>query len=240
MLVALRNDSPTFAQPGLRGYCPECGDAVIAKCGEIVIWHWAHIPGERRCALASETMWHLEWKKFALDHGCQVEKVVVPGFRADIVTPAGKIIELQNQGLSPEDVRARENAYKGRLSWVVRVTDEQEDRVHTGRRLADGSIGIWYKRGPKWLTTIRAPLYLDIGGELYWTKVGLVPKETKWGTSMRMLGRRRHANTYLVFDITEPDPHLFCKPHHSHFCPCVKPHLYADDPARAAEWSPTP
>jgi hypothetical protein len=240
MLIALVNDTPTLARPGTHGHCPECGDPTIAKCGELVIWHWAHIPGERNCALAAETMWHLNWKQWALNQGCQVEQVVVPGFRADIVTPKGRIIELQNQGLSPETVRDREHAYRGRMSWIVHVKEDQEGRLYDGRQLADGSIGLWYKRGPKWLTTIRAPLYLDIAGNLHRIKIGLVPKETEWGTSMRMLGRRWPVDTHSVFDLPEIVRHAYCSAHSSHFCPCVKPHLYADDPARAAEWSHTP
>src|SRR4029450_10582789 len=30
------------AQRGLSGKCPLCDDAMIAKCGEVGVWQWAH------------------------------------------------------------------------------------------------------------------------------------------------------------------------------------------------------
>ena len=36
------------AQPGLSGKCPFCGDAMIAKCGQVRVWHWSH-RGTRKC-----------------------------------------------------------------------------------------------------------------------------------------------------------------------------------------------
>jgi class 3 adenylate cyclase len=36
------------AQPGLSGKCPVFGDAMIAKCGNYRVWHWAH-RGTRTC-----------------------------------------------------------------------------------------------------------------------------------------------------------------------------------------------
>src|SRR4051812_12757131 len=51
------------AQPGLSGICEGCTAAMIAKCGTLKVWHWAH-----RSAVVcdhwweSETAWHRGWK----------------------------------------------------------------------------------------------------------------------------------------------------------------------------------
>lgn len=51
------------AQPGLSGKCPFCGDAMIAKCGQVRDRHWSH-RGTRKCDpwWEPETEWHRAWK----------------------------------------------------------------------------------------------------------------------------------------------------------------------------------
>ena len=51
------------AQPGLSAECPACDDAMIAKCGEHRVWHWAH-RGAHTCEpwWEPETEWHRDWK----------------------------------------------------------------------------------------------------------------------------------------------------------------------------------
>ena len=52
------------ATPGSRGTCPGCGSEVLAKCGEIKSWHWAHA-ADAQCDPwhHGETDWHLAWKR---------------------------------------------------------------------------------------------------------------------------------------------------------------------------------
>ncbi len=233
MLTAIQEGRSTLATPGAVGAtCPGCGVRVIAKCGEIVTWHWAHDSGST-CAYAHESEWHLGWKKWAYDHGCDVEKVI-GSHRADIVTPEGRVIELQSAGLEPAQIRDREDTYEDMI-WIARVTEEQEERVRIGKDLNGGGKGFWYKRGPKWLASTSKPLHLHLPSlrDLWRVRVNLVDKETQWGTSQRMLGRAWPARREDVLQIRERI--LFCEEHSSHFCPCVCPSIY--DERTAAMWA---
>src|SRR6476469_5444493 len=51
------------AQPDLSGKCPDCAGEVIARCGDVRVWHWAHWR-TRDCDRWSEpeTEWHRAWK----------------------------------------------------------------------------------------------------------------------------------------------------------------------------------
>ena len=66
MKFALVNGQRQEARPNLSGKCPNpnCDRPMVAKCGEVKIWHWAH-QGSRPCGdpgWENETEWHLKWK----------------------------------------------------------------------------------------------------------------------------------------------------------------------------------
>ncbi len=232
MLIAIHDGISQLASPGTRGTCPGCGARVIAKCGEIMTWHWAHDVGST-CAYAQESEWHREWKRWAYDRGCEIEKVI-GDHRADIVTPTGRVVELQSAGLEPAQIRARESHYKNMI-WIARVTEDQHDRIHIGKDLNGGGKGFWYKRGPKWLASTKLPLYLHLERDdaLWNVRVRLIDKESQWGTSQRLLGRAWPAQRSAICEI--PVGGRFCAKHSSHFCPCVAAHLY--DSEKAALWT---
>lgn len=107
------------ARPGLAAVCPNCGEPVVAKCGEIVAHHWAH-RGNLDCDpwAEHESYWHFMWK--ACVDPANVE-VLYKGHRADIMH-RGYVIELQHSTISPADIREREQAY-GRMIWLFDGTD---------------------------------------------------------------------------------------------------------------------
>ena len=109
------------------GFCPECGQYVKAHRGEIVTPHFAHESGVDCDTWAEhETEWHRAWKQFvSVDN---VERAVV-GHRADIVLDDGTVVELQHSGISPEEIRERENAY-GKMIWLFDGTDIDEERLY--------------------------------------------------------------------------------------------------------------
>src|SRR5262245_8008532 len=94
------------AQPGLAGECPFCRDAMIAKCGEVRVWHWAHW-GTRTCDRwwEPETEWHRAWKNH-FPVGWQ-EKIHTSedGEKhfADVKTESGLVIEFQNSHLHRDE-----------------------------------------------------------------------------------------------------------------------------------------
>ena len=106
------------AQPGLSATCPSCRAAVIAKCGEHRVWHWAH-RGVRVCDpwWEPETEWHRAWKnEFPADwqetvHFAQSGEKHV----ADVKTQSGMVLEFQHSFLKAEERAARESFY--RFGW---------------------------------------------------------------------------------------------------------------------------
>jgi competence protein CoiA len=109
------------AEPGLSATCPYCSSAVIAKCGDLRRWHWAH-RSERDCDhwWESETDWHRDWKNEfppgwqEIIHNAQDDEKHV----ADVKTETGMVIEFQHSPLKPEERMSRE-AFYGKMVWVV-------------------------------------------------------------------------------------------------------------------------
>lgn len=106
-------------EPSGRGACPFCKSDVIAKCGEIKTWHWAHKSlitcdpwGE------PEGDWHYGWKLLA---GLDDTEITIEKngrrHRADIVKD-GLVIELQHSPLPTQEVREREEFYE-KMIWVL-------------------------------------------------------------------------------------------------------------------------
>lgn len=221
------------ATPNTRASCPECGQRVIAKCGPILTWHWAHWSlGD--CSNQGETEWHREWKAWAYENGCQIEHKIVEGFRADVVTPNGRVVELQSKALPVETTRERESAYLGRLTWLIKV---EEDRIVFGKHLNNGGRGFRWKNGPKRLSFCKAPLVLHliredgVGVELF-AIAKMALREGFYSDAERLIGWGRFVDAESLFEIRRQ--HRFCAKHHSFFCPCVASHLYTE--REAALW----
>ncbi len=101
-----------------QGTCYFCEQKMVAKCGEIVAWHWAHSP-RRRCDpwWETETEWHRKWKNYFPER-CQLDEETGEKHIADIKTDRGVIIELQHSSIKPGELRSREQFYDSMI-WVV-------------------------------------------------------------------------------------------------------------------------
>jgi competence protein CoiA len=129
MRFALVNGERQEPQPKLKGECPCCGKPMIARCGPVRVWHWAHKAGSQ-CDpwWENESEWHRGWKAlFPLDWQ-EVVHHAEDGERhiADVKTAAGCVLEFQYSYIKRDEVRSREAFYR-RLEWVV----------HGGRRSGD-------------------------------------------------------------------------------------------------------
>jgi hypothetical protein len=130
MKFAAVNGQRQEAQPGLSGRCPACDHPMVAKCGEIKIWHWAH-QGRRFCDpwWENEAEWHRAWKgQFPVDwqevvHQAETGEKHI----ADVKTDRGWVIEFQHSYLKPEERRSRDTFYP-KLIWVVDGTRRKRDR----------------------------------------------------------------------------------------------------------------
>jgi competence protein CoiA len=128
------------AEPGRSGECPACHRPVVAKCGKLRVWHWAH-KGTLLCDAwaEGETEWHRAWKgQFPADwqevvhHAENGERHI-----ADVKTGDGWVLEFQHSPLSTEERRARTVFYK-RLNWIVDGTRRKRDVAQFNRALQSG------------------------------------------------------------------------------------------------------
>ena len=121
MEFALVNGTRAKPFTGGRGACPQCGSVMVSKCGTRVIHHWAH-HGRLDCDpwWENETEWHRTWKgQFPTD--CREVSHTSPTgeiHRADIKTPTGIVVEIQNSPMSDQERISREDFY-GNLIWVL-------------------------------------------------------------------------------------------------------------------------
>lgn len=111
-------------KPGARATCPGCGADLIAKCGFINEWHWAHISADCDSWSDGETEWHINWKKFFPPQCCEV---VMGPHRADVKI-GNEVIEFQSSPISVEEIRERERFY-GSMTWVF----DAEEAYESGR-----------------------------------------------------------------------------------------------------------
>lgn len=120
MQIALVNGLRSEAIRGVAAVCQACNSPMIAKCGPLRAWHWAH-KGLRQCdPWWEETKWHLGWKnRFPADWQEVVHRAE-DGEKhiADVKTPDGRVIEFQHSRLKDEERHAREAFYKP-VIWVV-------------------------------------------------------------------------------------------------------------------------
>jgi competence protein CoiA len=186
MKFALINGQRQEAQRNLSAECPTCDHPMVAKCGEVKIWHWAH-QGRRFCDpwWENETEWHRKWKAEFPDAWQEIVHRADDGTKhiADIVTEHGWAIEFQHSSISPEERRSRDAFYR-QLVWVVDGTRRKRDAAQFARAWGDGTpVG---KAFPvqrlyaddcallrEWSGSL-APIFFDFGGGqvLWWLLPG--------------------------------------------------------------------
>lgn len=163
MRFSLLNNVRSEALPKARGVCEVCGLATIAKCGSLVIHHWAHERGaECDSWFENEGPWHRKWKDFAPSDRQEVT-VTKEGksHRADVMLADGTVVELQHSPISIEDVKAREAHYESMI-WLVDGTEAFEE----------GRLEVWLSSAPhhfewshkkRWWMECESPILIDLG-----------------------------------------------------------------------------
>jgi hypothetical protein len=154
MLIAELENQAIDAWPGGKAYCPICSELVLAKCGSINIWHWAHKAREDCDHWAEgETRWHAHWKRL-FPRRCR--EIVMGPHRADIKLPK-LTVELQASSISAEQIHEREEFY-GNLFWIIRA-----DQLTTFNLRNCGYISYRWKYPRKCWWTAHRPLFFDFG-----------------------------------------------------------------------------
>jgi len=130
MKFAIIDNTKSIATKGAKGICPSCGSALVAKCGEVKVNHWAH-KGICNCDpwWENETEWHRSWKnnylkewqeKILFDEDTNEKHI------ADVRTDKGLVIEFQRSFINPNERIAREKFYKN-MFWVTDGTRLKKD-----------------------------------------------------------------------------------------------------------------
>lgn len=153
MLWAISNQERVKAFPGARAKCPCCEVGVMAKCGSIVTWHWAHETNECDPWFEPESEWHIRWKQ---QFPPEWQEVIVGKHRADIKTPK-LVIELQASCISPEEIEARERHYRSML-WLLRGDDFADN---FSLRKHDGYLSFRWKWPRKSWWAAKMPIVID-------------------------------------------------------------------------------
>lgn len=165
------------AEPGLSAECPSCGDAMIARCGQHRVWHWAH-RGTRTCDhwWEPETEWHRAWKNCFPKGWQEMVHTSKDGEKhiADVKTERGVALEFQHSFLSRDERESREAFYRN-MVWIVNGRRRARDRARFF-----GSLGtaIAINRKP-----LIASVPSDEGSPLRGWEAGSVPVYFDFGVS---------------------------------------------------------
>lgn len=162
MIWALQNAERVTAEPGGRGECPCCRGDVMAKCGSIVVWHWAHKADDCDPWHEPESEWHIRWKRRFPDDW---QEVVIGNHRADVKTPK-LVVELQASSISAEEIKEREQHYRN-MVWLLRG-DDFKDNLWLRQRAGFMSFRWRWPRKSWW--SAQMPVVIDTGDGLLLVK----------------------------------------------------------------------
>lgn len=172
MKYALIGNQRLEASPKVAGICQGCGMPTVAKCGKMVLWHWAHKAG-MHCDRwwEPESRWHRMWKdRFPPDwqEVCLLNSATGERHIADVRTPAGLVIEMQRSTIDPSEVRTRETFYQ-KMIWIVDGCKNEFDPFNfsnmRSNRDEDGVVQFhWHGRSKlfhRWHS--QKPVFIDFG-----------------------------------------------------------------------------
>jgi hypothetical protein len=140
---------------------------MIAKTGDVKVWHWAHATEQPGCPSEGESEWHLAWKAAGLPG---TQEKTVGNRRADVLAPSGYAIEFQKSAMSGAGVLAREKDWKRKLIWVFDVSEAREAgrlelRINPSKPEGDGYRHIEWSHALERVRAATCQVILDLDGE---------------------------------------------------------------------------
>lgn len=193
MRYALVSGVKREPQSKLKGLCSNCGAELIAKCGRVNVWHWAH-KNKVECDpwWESETIWHREWKQhFPVEwqEVSHVDPLTEERHIADVKSPFDLVIELQHSAIKYEERKSREYFYKDMI-WIVDGTRGSSDKSYFNMGLSRTPLQQdpvayqidWWGRSKlleNWADS-EVKVYFDFGTETLW-RLLFFDKERKKG-----------------------------------------------------------
>lgn len=191
------------AVPGATGFCPGCSGALIAKCGSINVWHWAHVQKDCDWDSKPETKWHLEWKQLFPAEWCEVK---VNNHRADVQLPNKHVIEFQNSSISPEDIKNRNGNASNGITWVINGELFFENWWIENDKKSHQTFG-W--KWPRKSYIGFGPFFMDFtDNNLIFHVKKLYENGYGWGNSIRLFEPRRVPG-FLFEQFSSVDRHFF-------------------------------
>lgn len=183
MRYAIVNGERAEPTPKTKGICELCESPVHAKCGSVVVWHWAHA-SLKDCDPWFEgiTQWHLDWQNLVPREQREVKR---GRHRADMITAAGTVVEIQHSYIPEEAIRKREEHY-GDMIWIFDAREAYAAKRLTLQYRSKDDGGYWafkWKHGKKILRHTTKPLYIDCGDGLIFRimKMSFNPTMRGWG-----------------------------------------------------------
>ncbi len=216
MLYALLNNIKSEAIPKTKAECPLCRKEVHSRCGDVKVWHWAHV-NEKSCDdwFERETEWHKNWKKH---FGIELTEVIIikngKKHIADIQTRDKIVIELQNSPLPKPIVKKREEFYGEKMLWIINgesfkssfeiITPKHSNLFFAvSQGYVHKKLGSLIKKGHEFFTwkwsksswnIAERPVFIDFGDDyLFWVKEGM---GTSYGYG-RSISKKEFLNKYL-------------------------------------------
>jgi len=165
-----RKSGPEYS--GQKGSCLDCGLDVVAKCGEVNVWHWSHFVNNlnpEKCRYSknyeNESKWHLDWK-FEFPEKLNEVPIIKNGIKkiAD-VSKNGKVIEFQNSDIDIDEINLRENHY-GDMIWVLNGLERGRFYINDKGRYHSFS----WKNRAKHFDFMKKPICVDIGNKVFYVK----------------------------------------------------------------------
>lgn len=192
------------ATPGARAACPVCDEQVHAKCGEMIVWHWAHI-NLADCDTWAESIgaWHRGWQE-VVPPGARER--VIGRHRADMITRDRTVVELQHSSISAQEIRERE-AFYGRMIWIFDASEAQEDgRISLRHREGKPYVSFRWKHPRRSVAACERPVWLDLGDGalLHIGRIDVTAPCGGWGRLARRSDMETWMNTGAAWNRTGP------------------------------------
>lgn len=150
---------------GERGTCELCNGEMVARCGEIMEHHWAHLNRPGDCDAWSEgaTSWHLAHQSVVPHHRREVPRA---GHRADMISFDKRVVEIQHSTLSVDQIRCREAVYGRGMVWIFDAREAYaRDRLNLRQRpeRGAGAVTFRWKQPRKSISAAKSIVFLDLG-----------------------------------------------------------------------------
>jgi len=155
--------------PHSHAFCPLCQFPLVAKCGSVNIWHWAHTFNSNCPGAKLETAWHRRMKEKFPPNQCEIiVKNDLGVVIADVYIPETNTMhefDFKNQLTSEEIIK--KNCIYARsgynVMWTFHIDDESNNRLTRTSTLEV----YWFKHGLRRLLDFKTPFHLSFDDDIF-------------------------------------------------------------------------